>query len=834
MSKADSQADNHAVSDILDAPSSSQTEIDAHIMAIVARALGVVVVLDSELVVTRAGFGVPILGFPVGSFVGTSGLEVVHPEDRDAVRQLIERARTNSGVQSLADVRLTHADGHWMPTELNVVSCFDDPKVNGFVVHIHDMTQQVALRTNLEVERETHEALIANLPAAVFRCQAMAPYTDLQMGGAIEQITGYPPIDFVNGTQILDSLALPEYLPRTDRELAEAIAEKRPYVMEYPIRHRDGSVRWVSEHARVTFDELDQPEFIEGVLFDITKSVDATAELIESKTWINVLVENVPDVVFRCDPYPPYSKIFISPSVERLTGYTEKELNDKGIELFDLILAEDRERVVETVTREIEKRESYIVDYQTQHRDGSLRWIEEHGKPTYEGETPAFIDGVLIDVTERKLLEQRLTFGASHDSLTGLANRSLFLERAEEAIEAAGRTSGQVSLLFVDLDRFKTVIEALGRDASDALLVVFTSRLYNLLRTTDIAGRIGSDEFVVLCAHSGDPSKTEADALGMAKRLVSELSKPFRVRGRDVFLTASIGVALGAPGESSNELLHDASSAASRAKNLGRDRVQLFDESLRDAAALALELEADLYRALDAEEIVLLFQPIVEIGSEKLVGIEALVRWEHPRRGLLTPDQFLETAEATGLIVGIGHTVIDLAVAAIAEVPESVLSYVAINLSPQELAHSAIVDWIAAALQRTGVSGSRLRIEITEGAELRDSATAIGTLNRLRDLGVLVAIDDFGTGFSSLSYLLRLPIDIVKIDQSFTANLISDSASTTIISGIVGLAQNLGYEVIAEGVEDVAQAEKLRDLGCTLGQGYLYSKPVALSELLPN
>lgn len=834
MSKADSHADNRAMSDILDEPHVTTTELDAHILMLAARMQGVAVVADNELVITREGVGVPILGLAPGALIGSSGLEAVHPEDRDAVLQLFETARKNPFAQSMPEVRLMHVDGHWVTTEINVLSCFDDPLVNGFVVHLHDVTQQVALRTELLATQETHRALIENLPAAVFRCQATAPYTDFQMGGAIERITGYPASDFINGNHILDSLALPEHIPRTDRELAQAIAEKRSYVIDYPLRHRDGSVRWVSEHGRIIFDELGQPEFLEGALFDMTESVNATAEMIESKAWLNALIENVPDVVFRCGPYPPYSTIFVSSSVEQLAGYTVKQLHDGGMDLFDLVLPEDMPAVIESVTREIEQRKPYSIEYQILHSDGSLRWVEERGMATYKGETPDYIDGLLIDVTERKRLEQRLTHQATHDGLTGLANRSLFLDRADEAIEAAGRTSGKVSLLLIALDRFKIVNDALGRDAGDALLVVFTSRLRNLLRTKDFAARIGGEEFVVLCTHSGDPSQAEADAIGMAERLASELCKPFRIRGRDIFVMAGIGVALGGPGDSSSELLRDADTAVYRARNRGRDRVQLFDESLRHAAALALELETDLHRALAAEEIVLLFQPIVEIASEKLVGIEALVRWEHPRLGLLAPDQFLETAEATGLIVGIGHRVIDLAVAAMAEVPESVLSYVAVNLSPQELAHSAIVDWVAAALRRTGVAASRLRIEITEGAELLDSATAIGTLSRLRDLGVLVAIDDFGTGYSSLSYLLRLPVDIVKIDQSFTSNLISDPTSTTIISGIVGLAKSLGYEVIAEGIEEVAQAEKLSDLGCTLGQGYLYSKPVALSELLPN
>ena len=405
-------------------------------------------------------------------------------------------------------------------------------------------------------------------------------------------------------------------------------------------------------------------------------------------------------------------------------------------------------------------------------------------------------------------------------------------DRLEHAL-ARGRRQGHLfSVLFVDLDRFKLVNDALGHTAGDELLIHFTRRLRSVMRDSDLAARTGGDEFVIVCSDLDDPVEAEI----IAGRVASVLRDPFTVHGRTIFVTASIGIAFAEPGTSAGDVLRSADAAAYRAKDRGRNRYEVFDEALRAATAAALETETDLHHALSDHQLFLRYQPVVALETGEITGAEGLVRWQHPERGLLAPDQFLPAAEASGLIVAIGREILTLAVGAMSAITESALPTIAINLAPRELAQPDLVERVRRTLNEQGVAAHRLCIEITESAVLDEVETAIATLEALRSLGVRLAIDDFGTGYSSLSYLRRLPVDIVKIDRSFTSEIGNDGSNLTIIAGIIGLARGLGLDVIAEGVETMRQRDTLRELGCTFGQGFLFSPPIALDDLLglPN
>ncbi len=299
-----------------------------------------------------------------------------------------------------------------------------------------------------------------------------------------------------------------------------------------------------------------------------------------------------------------------------------------------------------------------------------------------------------------------------------------------------------------------------------------------------------------------------------------------------MFVTASIGIAYGESGANAGDLLRSADAAAYRAKDRGRNRYEVFDDALRAATSAALELETDLHRAIDRHQLFLRYQPIVDLATGDLLGAEALIRWQHPARGLVTPDHFLPAAEASGLIVAIGNSMLELAVGALSQVPVESLPGIAINISPRELAQRDLVARVQDTLEELGVDPHRLTIEITENAVLDEIDAAVATLQALRAVGVGLAIDDFGTGYSSLSYLRRLPVDTVKIDRSFTNELGAADANVTIVAGIIGLARGLGLEIVAEGVETQAQADMLVELGCTQAQGFLYAPPLALDELL--
>jgi EAL domain-containing protein (putative c-di-GMP-specific phosphodiesterase class I) len=318
----------------------------------------------------------------------------------------------------------------------------------------------------------------------------------------------------------------------------------------------------------------------------------------------------------------------------------------------------------------------------------------------------------------------------------------------------------------------------------------------------------------------------------IAGRVADVLADPFSVQSRAVFVTASIGIAVAERGAEAADVLRSADAAAYRAKDRGRNRYEVFDDALRAATTAALETETGLHRALERHQLFLRYQPVVDLHDGRLLGAEALVRWLHPDRGLLTPDQFLPAAEASGLVVAIGREMLDLATGALAAVPASALPMVNVNISPRELAQRDLVERIREVLRVNNVDPRRLCIEITENAVLDELDTAIATLESIRDLGVRLAIDDFGTGYSSLNYLRRLPVDTVKIDRTFTSELDTDHNDVTIVAGIIGLARGLGLQVVAEGVETHRQAEILLELGCHQAQGFLYSAPVPLDELL--
>ena len=421
---------------------------------------------------------------------------------------------------------------------------------------------------------------------------------------------------------------------------------------------------------------------------------------------------------------------------------------------------------------------------------------------------------------------------ALHDPLTGLANRTLMLDRLEQARLRAPR-AGTVAVLFLDLDRFKVVNDSMGHDAGDQLLVAVAQRIIHGLRPQDTAARFGGDEFVILCEDLASP----AEAMSIAERLLETLGAPLSLMGQHLFISASIGVAITTPeDDDAAGLLRDADAAMYEAKAKGPARCELFDTRMRDRAVARLELENDLRRAVDRRELDVHYQPNVRVSDEGVVGLEALVRWNHPERGDIPPAEFIPLAEETGLIVPLGAWVIETACRQLADwtrrgcVGAGDL-YVAVNISPYQLSHAGLVNHVAAVLMMTGVSPRSLCLEVTESALLDDLHGARDVLERLRRLGVRIALDDFGTGYSSLSYLQMLPVDILKLDRSFIARLSPDPRDRAVVAGMVDLAHALDLIVIAEGVETAQQLSDLRDLNCDLVQGFHYYQPQPAEDL---
>ncbi|GIK26230.1 MAG: GGDEF domain-containing protein [Betaproteobacteria bacterium] len=434
------------------------------------------------------------------------------------------------------------------------------------------------------------------------------------------------------------------------------------------------------------------------------------------------------------------------------------------------------------------------------------------------------------EVAEREQAEERVMHLANHDALTGLPNRRLLIDRLGQALALAHRENHQVAVLFMDLDRFKTINDSLGHMTGDALLQNVARRLSETLREGDTVSRLGGDEFVVVLPSLDQPKAAEKVAL----KLVDALAPPIDLGGQELRVSASIGISLfPEDGRDTETLLRNADSAMYHAKDMGRNNYQFFMEQMNVAAAERLRLENDLHRALERQEFELHFQPRVSVANGLACGIEALIRWRHPERGLVLPEHFIPVAEDTGLIVPIGEWVINEAcrqgtawcAAGLPQIP------VAVNLSPRQFRQSNLVDTVARAIDRHGWPCNLLELEITEGVLMQQTSDTLKTLEALNRLGVGLAIDDFGTGYSSLSYLKRFPVDFLKIDQSFVRDIAVDPDDATIVTAIIGLAHSLGLTVVAEGVENASQLDFIREAGCDEAQGYHIGRPMPAGQM---
>jgi len=434
---------------------------------------------------------------------------------------------------------------------------------------------------------------------------------------------------------------------------------------------------------------------------------------------------------------------------------------------------------------------------------------------------------VIEDVTERKKAEQRIAFLAHHDALTGLANRVALVQKIDEAAARQRRRNEPFTVLLLDLDRFKQVNDTLGHPAGDTLLIEVATRLNLLLRETDVLARLGGDEFAII--QSGETEQRDA-ARGLAERIIGALAKPFAIDGADINIGTSIGIAL-APehGAGSDSLLKMADLALYRAKSAGRNGYCFFALEMSEIASARQEIEADLRRAIQQDEFDLYYQPIIEAKTRRICSVEALVRWRHPSKGLISPDLFIPLAEETGLITQIGDWVLRRACSEAVKWPSDVK--VAVNLSLVQFRKTNLPDVVARVLVDSGLRPERLELEITESALIESAAECLPALRQFKALGITIVLDDFGTGYSSLSQLAMFPFDRIKIDKSFTQNMTKRSECAAIISATLTLAQSLDIQTTAEGVETVDQYRLLRLAGVTSLQGYLFQRPGPASQL---
>ena len=735
---------------------------------------------------------------------------------RDEIRAALERWRSVR-----VELKNYRKDGTDFWVELNIVPVADE---RGWYTHWVSVQRDITERKLEEEEkRRSEEAFHAALAeqasdvVVIVGADGVARYGSPSLMNAL----GYRPKEIV-GTDVS------VYVHPDDKEEARSALREvldRPGVGSKPVvlrvRHKDGSWR---HFEAVGTNMLDDPS-VGGVVvnaWDITGRKLVEDEL---KLRDRAIAASSNGIIITDPTRPDNPIIYVNQKFEQITGYGAAEAVGKNCRF--LANADREQPGVDELRIAIREGREWSGPLRNFRKDGTPFWNELYIAPVRDesGRVVNFI-GVQKDVTERKLLEEKLAHQAFHDPLTDLPNRSLFLDRVDHALKRARRRGERVAVLFMDLDNFKVINDSLGHEVGDELLIAVAGRLSSCLRPVDTAARLGGDEFVVLLEDVEDPQ----EATKVAVRIEEALRAPFWVGGHHLFVTTSVGVALGGDdADRSGDLLRNADLAMYRAKEGGKDSHAVFEPGMNEKALERLGMEADLRRALDKEEFRVYYQPKVSLKSGRIVAQEALVRWEHPERGLVPPAEFIPLAEETGLIVPLGQWVLEEACRQAKEwqnlYPTDPSLRMSVNLSGAQFKRPDLGASVAEVLSETGLDPRDLILEITESMMVEDVGDALATLQELKSLGVKIAVDDFGTGYSSLSYLKRFPVDFLKIDRSFVEGLGRDSKDEGLVSASIELAHALDLEAIAEGVETEAQLEYLRSLGCDLAQGFYFQKP---------
>jgi diguanylate cyclase (GGDEF)-like protein/PAS domain S-box-containing protein len=719
----------------------------------------------------------------------------------------------------------------------------------------------VSVNTKLQLAQEAlresenkYRSVVGNVKEVIFQTDATGNW--IFLNPAWTEITSFSIRESI-GTNFL------QYVHDRDRqraqELFESLISRQEEFCCHEVRYltKYGGYRWIEVSARLTLDPNEQIIGISGTLNDITKrkQTEERLRLLESV----VVSANDAVIITTAEPIDELGLqiIYTNQAFTNMTGYSHEEVQGKTPRLLQGPKT-DR-ATLDKIRAALEAWQPVVVELINYRKDGSEFWVELSIVPVAD-ETGWYTNWISVqrniterkqveaallrvavteatnqklkkEIGKRKRVEAQLLHNSLHDILTRLPNRALFMDRLERALmQTKKRPDCLTAVLFLDLDRFKLVNDSLGHLSGDELLRQIAFRVKGCLREEDTISRFGGDEFIILLENIQDIS----EATQIAKRLQEGLALPFILNKHEVFTAVSIGIALSSNGcEQPEELLRNADIAMYRAKNLGRARYSVFDTAMHDQAVELLQLETDLRRAVERQEFHLHYQPVFSLSTGKISGFEALVRWQHPERGLISPAEFIPLMEETGLIVPLGAWILHSACHQMRvwqqQFPTSEPMTISVNISGRQFFQSELVEQIAQVLQETGLDARSLKLEITENVIMGNTHSATSMLQRLKALGIQLHMDDFGTGYSSLSYLRRFPIDTLKIDRSFVSQMEIDDENLALVQTIVTLAHNLGMSVTAEGIETASQLALLQTMKCEFGQGYLFSKPVEAS-----
>lgn len=770
-----------------------------------------------------------LLGYTPAEWLADPDLWVkrLHPDDKAFV--LREAMAHEYGPPFELEYRLLHRDGSTVWVREKTVTISDESGAPRYSQGIFvDITQQKLNEARLRDAEMRYRSLVEQTPAITFRSAPESVDAITYVSPQIRDILGFEPEEWLADPQLLARHVHPDDAERVDAIIAEALRTGEPFSFEFRQGTRDGSYVWLGANTVLVRDADGRPLFWQGVLTDVTarREVEDAYEALRAR--YRHFAEHATDAIIAITLDGSF--LFTNRAFRDLTGYDEAALTTMS--LADMIDPAHVERARE-MTQHLLAGEQTVFDrerLQLRVAGGRTVIVEISASLIRSNQDVIGFQSILRDVTERARLEAELARQAYHDSLTGLPNRSRLFDYLQEALQACRQPGCAGALIFLDLDNFKVINDSLGHDIGDQALVEVGKRIRNCLQRDDFVARFGGDEFVLILRDTADDDA----AAEVAQRIMDRLAQPFSLAGRSVNITASLGIATFASDiERPEELLRRADLAMYRSKERGRNRYALHDQEMDRIALDRLELEADLRHAIDHDDLSLVYQPVVLAESGRLQGVEALVRWEHPERGLMSPADFIPIAEESGLIVSLDRWVAREACRQARSWRDGGLPLsISVNVSARQLDQPDLVEFIDSLLSEFGDCASQqLVFEITETDMMRDPEQARASLEALHSRGIRIALDDFGMGYSSLAQIRHLPIDYIKIDRQFINEISSQREDLIIVSGMVELSHSLGLEVVAEGVETLAQARLIAELSCNFAQGYFYSRPCSADQI---
>jgi diguanylate cyclase (GGDEF)-like protein/PAS domain S-box-containing protein len=782
---------------------------DAQRDAVVAHSSDLVIYFETDGTIVWASPATQFLfGTAVDSLVGRNGMELIHPDDQE---EAFAAFASIGGVGDTVrcEFRVVADDGsiHWI--EETATNLVDDPHVGYVVANLNNITARKRDENSIRLQNRlldaAGQAIVAvDMQGNVFYWNAAA--TDVY-GWTADEARGQPAAKMCAPADGWAYKAV---------EVAEHVIAGRAWSGDFVITRKDGTEVPVFVADTPVFDDDVQIGII-AVSFDITERRRQE----RAQAQLSAIVTSSSDAIFSTD----LSGIVLTwnEAAEKLYGYSADAMIGHDI---SITVPTERGFTWDERIGIVRAGGSTVLDTVRRRADGVEVDVSVSVSPMRDGAGNAIGASASVrDITDRKKLERDLVRLATHDALTGLANRSVLLAALGDAVAAPASASAdsEVGVLLFDVDRFKLVNDSLGHDRGDQLLVAIAEAVRETIEPDDRAARFGDDSFAVLRPRLETPDTL----LRLAARLRDRLNRGVTVEADRYFPTISVGMVIAKAGDTEITVLRDAETAMYRAKEKGRDRAEWFDPSLRRNVLTGFEVERDLRQGISHDELFLEFQPVLDLETGEVASCEALIRWNHPARGRLAPDDFIPVAEQTGLIVSVGRWVLRHALLVARTWPDEVL--LAVNLSPRELAEPDLIAFVRGALAEIDVTASRLVFEITETAVVEDPTAAARAISALRTLGVRVVIDDFGTGYTSLSFLRDYQIDGLKIDRSYVTDLAH--GSTAIVDAMIRMSAALGLQVIAEGIETREQLAQLRTLGCRYIQGFLVGQPVAPERL---